>query len=145
MQTKSECLFCEIIKDETNLIYQDQNTAAFLDAFPVSKGHILVVPKNHADTWIQTSETDISTTNITAQKIAKKLLKIFPNEIKGFNILINNGREANQMIFHFHIHVIPKFSPTQGLQIKHTRDENEIRNLIQTRKILQDSLNKEED
>lgn len=144
MQKKIECLFCEIIKDEKNLIYQDEKTAAFLDTFPVSKGHILVVPKDHSDTWIETSETNISATSITAQKIAKKLLKIFPNQIKGFNILINNGRDANQMIFHFHIHIIPKISANQGLQIKHTRDDEEIRNLMQTRKILQDSLNKKD-
>ncbi|MGL5268490.1 MAG: HIT family protein [Spiroplasma sp.] len=144
MQTKSDCLFCEIIKEEKDLIYQDENTVAFLDIFPVSKGHILIVPKNHADTWIETSEADISATNITAQKIAKQLLKFFPNQIKGFNILINNGREANQMVFHFHIHVIPKIDDDKGLQIKHSIDKKEKENLEQTRKLLQATLNKKD-
>lgn len=144
MQTKADCLFCQIIKDNKDLIYQDENTAAFLDIFPVEKAHILVVPKSHSDTWIETSETDISATNITAQRIAKKLLTIFPNQIKGFNIIVNNGREANQMVFHFHIHVIPKFNVNQGFQIQHIKNENAIKNLAETRKLLQENLKRKE-
>lgn len=140
MQEKADCLFCKIIKDETDLIYQDEMTAAFLDIFPVEKAHILVVPKNHSDTWLETSETNISAVNITAQKIAKKLLTIFPNQIKGFNIIVNNGREANQMVFHFHIHVIPKFNTNQGFQIKNIKNEYEIEHLSETRKLLQEKL-----
>lgn len=144
MQEKTDCLFCQIIKNGSDLIYQDENTAAFLDIFPVEKAHILVVPKIHSDTWIETHESNISATNITAQRIAKKLLKIFPNQIKGFNIIVNNGREANQMVFHFHIHVIPKFESSQGFQIKHTKNETEMKNLSQTRKLLKENLNRKE-
>lgn len=144
MQEKADCLFCKIIKENKDLIYQDENTAAFLDIFPVEKAHILVVPKNHSDTWIETSEEDISATNISAHRIAKKLLTIFPNQIKGFNIIINNGREANQMVFHFHIHVIPKFNVDQGFQIKHVKNQYEIQHLEETRKLLQENLNRKE-
>lgn len=141
IQEKTDCLFCQIIRDGKDLIYQDENTAAFLDIFPLEKGHILVVPKVHSDTWIETSEANISAVNITAQQIAKKLLKIFPNQIKGFNTIINNGKEANQMIFHFHVHVIPKFHENKGFQVKHIVNENEIENLNQTRKLLREKLN----
>lgn len=144
MKEKADCLFCQIIKEGRDLIYQDENTAAFLDIFPVEKAHILVVPKNHSDTWLTASEEDISATNITAQRIAKKLLTIFPNQIKGFNIIVNNGREANQMVFHFHIHVIPKFNVEQGFQIKHVRNEQAMQQLPETRKLLQENLNRKE-
>lgn len=144
MKEKADCLFCQIIKEGRDLIYQDENTAAFLDIFPVEKAHILVVPKNHSDTWLTASEADISATNITAQRIAKKLLTIFPNQIKGFNIIVNNGREANQMVFHFHIHVIPKFNVEQGFQTKHVRNEQAIKQLPETRKLLQENLNRKE-
>lgn len=144
MKEKADCLFCQIIKDGRDLIYQDEKTAAFLDIFPVEKAHILVVPKNHSDTWLAASEEDISATNITAQRIAKKLLTIFPNQIKGFNIIVNNGREANQMVFHFHIHVIPKFNVDQGFQIKHVRNEQAIQQLAETRRLLQENLNRKE-
>lgn len=144
MKEKDDCLFCQIIKKGQDLIYQDETTAAFLDIFPVEKAHILVVPKNHSDTWLAASEEDISATNITAQRIAKKLLTIFPNQIKGFNIVVNNGREANQMVFHFHIHVIPKFNVDQGFQIKHVHNEQAMQQLAQTRKLLQENLNRKE-
>lgn len=144
MQEKLDCLFCQIIKNGTDLIYQDENTAAFLDISPVEKAHILVVPKNHSDTWIETNETDLSATNITAQKIAKKLLKIFPNQIKGFNVIVNNGKSAGQMIFHFHIHVIPKFNINQGFQTKHIANENEVKKINETRKLLKESLSRKD-
>lgn len=140
MQEKADCLFCQIIKEGKDLIYQEENTAAFLDIFPVEKAHILVVPKNHSDTWIETSEADVCATSITAQRIAKKLLAIYPNQIKGFNIIINNGKAANQMVFHFHIHVIPKFNDDQGLQMKHIKNEAEMKQLAETRKLLQEKL-----
>ena len=144
MEEKTDCCFCEIIKNGKDLIYQDENTAAFLDISPIAKAHILVVPKVHSDTWITTDEANISATNITAQRIAKKLLTIFPNKIKGFNLIINNGKEANQMVFHFHIHVIPKFNANQGLQIKHKINENAKSELANIRKILQEKLTRKE-
>ncbi|MDQ7983203.1 MAG: HIT family protein [Spiroplasma sp.] len=141
MLEKPDCLFCQIIKDKENLIYQDKNTAAFLDIFPVEKAHILVVPKKHSDTWLATDEGDLIATNITAQKLAKKLLKVFPNKIQGFNIVINNGKIANQVVFHFHIHVIPKFNANQGFEIIHKENDAEMKELEITRKILKENLN----
>ncbi len=144
MLEKPDCLFCQIIKEQKNLIYQDKFTAAFLDIFPVEKAHILVVPKKHSDTWLETDKADLIATNVTAQKLAKKLLNIFPNKIQGFNIVINNGKIASQMVFHFHIHVIPKFNANQGFEIIHKRNENEMKQLEMTRKILKENLNERE-
>ncbi len=137
---KDNCLFCKIIKENKDLIYQDQDTAAFLDIFPIEKGHILVVPKKHYNTWLETSPNDIAASNITVQKIAKNLLKIFPNQIKGFNIITNNGKEAHQMIFHYHIHLIPKFNVNQGFKVLHETNIQARDSLNETRTLLQEKL-----
>lgn len=140
MQEKKDCLFCQIINKGVDLIYQDENTAAFLDIKPVEKAHILVVPKIHSNTWIETSEENIKFVNVTAWKLAHKLLDIFPGTIKGFNIITNNGKEASQTVFHFHIHIIPKFEAHKGFQIKQEISENEVVCLSETRKLLQEKL-----
>lgn len=137
---KANCLFCKIIKEKKDLIYEDHDTAAFLDIYPVEKGHILVVPKKHYDTWLETSPNDICATNLTAQKIAKQLLEIFPNEIKGFNIITNNGKEAHQMIFHYHLHLIPKLNANQGFKVVHETNTKAQENLEATKTLLQEKL-----
>lgn len=136
----NDCLFCKIVKENKDLIYQNQNIAAFLDIFPIEKGHILIVPKKHYDTWIETSPDDIAATNIATQEIAKKLLTIFPDEIKGFNIIINNGKEAHQMIFHYHVHLIPKFDINKGFKVLHQISPDAKNTLNELRSLLQKNL-----
>lgn len=106
---QSDCVFCKIIKGEipATTIYEDDDFKAFLDISPASKGHTVIIPKKHiADIF----EMDDS----TSQKIFKvvtKISKAMKEELNfdGLNILQNNGQAAGQTVFHFHIHLIPRY------------------------------------
>lgn len=104
-----DCLFCKIASKEipANIVYEDEKTLAFLDINPINYGHTLVIPKEHstnifdiqADAWAATTET--------ARKLATTIRNV--TEADGVNININNGGAAGQMIFHPHIHIIPRY------------------------------------
>jgi len=103
-----DCIFCKISKGEIpcDKIYEDEISLAFLDINPVNLGHALVIPKEHFQNIYDLPE------NIAAHliKIAKKIgiaLKKIGSD--GTNITTNNGEAAGQIIFHSHIHVIPRF------------------------------------
>lgn len=103
------CIFCKIIAGEipSNTIYEDDDFKVILDVSPASKGHALILPKNHvAD--IFTIDEDIAA---KAMKLAKKLATHMKEVLHcdGFNILQNNGEVAGQTVFHFHMHLIPRY------------------------------------
>lgn len=129
------CIFCIIIKDTNNLIFEDANTAAFMDINPITNGHILVIPKQHFATFIDTPPKLVGDVNITTHKIAKLLIKIIP-DIKGFNILTNNGKVAFQEVFHYHVHIIPKYIREKGFLINKTKENVTINDIDNIKKIL---------
>ncbi|BET37745.1 HIT domain-containing protein [Spiroplasma ixodetis] len=137
--TNKACIFCTIIKDKNNLIFEDTNTAAFMDINPVTKGHILVIPKQHFETFIDTTPKIVSDVSITNHKIANLLIKTIP-EIKGFNILTNNGSEAFQEVFHYHVHIIPKYIREKGFLINRTKENVTIDDINNLKKILKSQL-----
>jgi len=104
-----DCLFCKIINGEvpSEKIYEDEHSFAFLDINPVNPGHTLLAPKEHSRNILDISEKSLG--NITP------LLKKISNAVKegvgadGINIHINNEPLAGQVIFHTHIHIIPRF------------------------------------
>ena len=103
------CIFCKIIAGEipSNTIYEDDDFKVILDVSPASKGHALILPKNHvAD--IFTIDEDVAA---KAMKLAKKLATHMKEVLHcdGFNILQNNGEVAGQTVFHFHMHLIPRY------------------------------------
>ena len=103
------CIFCKIIGGEipSNTIYEDDEFKVILDASPASKGHALILPKEHyADIY----EIDEKTAG-HAMQLAKKLAKHMTDVLKcdGFNIVQNNGECAGQTVFHFHMHLIPRY------------------------------------
>lgn len=103
------CIFCKIIAGEipANTIYEDDDFKVILDVSPASKGHALILPKNHvAD--IFTIDEDVAA---KAMKLAKKLATHMKEVLHcdGFNILQNNGEVAGQTVFHFHMHLIPRY------------------------------------
>ena len=105
---KISCIFCKIINNElpSLKIYEDKTVLAFLDINPINIGHTLVVPKKHFRNIYDLPEE--ITTHVT--KIAKKISIAFKKiGTDGTNISINNEKAAGQIIFHFHIHVIPRF------------------------------------
>ena len=115
------CIFCQIIKEEKHgfKIYED----AFLDLYPVSDGHTLIVPKNHTTDAFTCSPEDAQAVAVAAQKVGRILQeKLHP---KGFNLISNNGAMAYQMVMHYHMHVIPKYEAAYGYLISKDTSQNQ--------------------
>jgi len=113
-----ECVFCDIVKGKLNAykVYESENYLAFLDINPRSKGHTLVIPKEHYSSILELPEEKIyglfNTVKIVAEKIVKNL------NARGINICINNGKEAGQVIPHLHVHIIPRYGDDKGEAIE---------------------------
>lgn len=105
----NDCLFCQIIKGEisSQIIYEDELTYAFLDITPVNSGHTLVVPKKHSVNILDTEEKDICALASVVKKIAPKIIKAVG--AAAFNLAVNNGSDAGQVVPHLHFHIMPRF------------------------------------
>lgn len=105
----ADCIFCKIVNNQTPCykIYEDNSTLAFLDAYPVYKGHSLVIPKKHYENLNEITEEDLT----AVVKTAKKVANLLKDKLKcdGVNLVQSNGRAASQIVMHFHIHVVPRF------------------------------------
>ena len=123
-----DCIFCKIIdgKIPAAKVYEDSRVISFLDIMPANKGHCLVVPKKHAQTLIEMGDNDLTAMIRAAKKVASALSLSFGNA--GFNLVINNGKEAGQIVNHAHLHLIPRFQKDR-LRIKWSHlkyDDGEI-------------------
>ncbi len=103
------CIFCKIIAGEipSTTIYEDEDFQVILDINPASKGHALILPKGHYANIYQLPE-DLAA---KAMKLAKKLAEHMTDKLQcdGFNLVQNNGEVAGQTVFHFHLHLIPRY------------------------------------
>lgn len=117
----TDCIFCKIIKGEIpcEKVYENDKIFAFLDIKPISKGHTLVVPKDHYLDIFDTPEDVLSDLLVKAKKVAKAVMNA--TKADGINIGMNNKPAAGQVIFHTHLHIIPRFS-NDGL--KHWPNRN---------------------
>ena len=112
-----DCIFCKIVdgKIPSAKVYEDAKVIGFLDIMPANKGHCLIVPKKHPQTLMEMDEDDLIVVIKTAKKVAKALSLSLGNG--SFNIVMNNGKEAGQLVNHAHIHIIPRFQKDR-LRIK---------------------------
>jgi len=103
-----DCIFCKIIAGEIPCfkLYESDDTLAFMDINPANEGHALVIPKAHSTDVHTVSDAAISSTVITAKKIAAAIEKTLSPD--GMNLLQCNGRAAAQSVLHFHMHVLPR-------------------------------------
>lgn len=110
-----DCLFCKIIAGEipATKVYEDEHTLAFLDIHPTNIGHTLVVPKEHHEN-IYTIPDELDGPIFSTVKKIAIAVKAAVNA-DGVNIIMNNDRAAGQLIFHAHIHVVPRF-PGDGFE-----------------------------
>lgn len=106
---KDDCIFCKIANGEipSTTIYEDDYHRVFFDIAPASKGHCLIVPKDHYDNIFDLSEEAAGRLFGLATKVASSLKKEVNCE--GMNIVQNNGEIAGQTVFHFHMHLIPRY------------------------------------
>ena len=105
----ADCIFCKIIAGEipSYTIYEDEDFKVFLDINPASKGHALIVPKVHYANLYDIDEEVVAKAMKLAKKLAIHMTDILGCE--GFNILQNNNETAGQTVFHFHMHLIPRY------------------------------------
>ena len=106
---KDDCIFCKLANGDipTRMIYEDDNFAVFMDMSPAAKGHSLVVPKEHYANIYEMPAELVGEAMKVAQKMAIKLTEALHAD--GFNIVQNNGEVAGQTVFHFHMHLIPRY------------------------------------
>lgn len=118
---KDDCIFCKIIKGDipSFCLYEDDSFKVILDIEPSSKGHGLIIPKNHADNLFMLNDDDASKALITAKKVSSVMMELL--ECDGINILQNNGESAGQTVNHFHIHIIPRYK-NDSINIKWKHD-----------------------
>lgn len=110
----SNCVFCKIIKGDIkpHTVFEDEKTLAFLDANPLAKGHILIVPKIHVS---KLEKLDGNTAEAFFRTIYKLIAPIQESVgAQATNIAINNGKESGQEIPHVHAHIIPRFKGDKG-------------------------------
>lgn len=103
------CIFCKLANGDipTATVYEDEYLRAIMDAAPANKGHIIILPKSHAADIYELNDEYVSRAFVLAKKLAVALKKL--TGCDGVNILQNNGGAAGQTVFHFHVHVIPRF------------------------------------
>jgi histidine triad (HIT) family protein len=105
-----DCLFCKIIAGElpSQKLDEDETTYSFMDINPATRGHALVIPKAHAKNLLEIGPDDLSAVALAAQKLAKRMPERLGAD--GVNLINACGSAAWQTVFHFHIHVIPRYA-----------------------------------
>lgn len=104
-----DCIFCKVIAGEIpgEVVDSDDRTVTVMDINPATRGHVVVIPREHAEDLLAVSDEDLSATMAAVRRITERMRETIKPD--GFNVLNNLGRAAWQSIFHFHIHVIPRY------------------------------------
>jgi histidine triad (HIT) family protein len=103
------CLFCKIVARDlpSDIVQEDERTIAFMDINPATRGHALVIPRRHAENLLEIEADDLAATALAAQRLAKRVWERLQPD--GLNLLNSCGPAAWQTVFHFHVHVIPRY------------------------------------
>lgn len=105
----TDCIFCKIIAGEipSNTIYEDEEFKVILDVNPATKGHALILPKTHYKDLYEIDEDAAARVMKLAKRLATHMTEVL--KCDGFNLLQNNHEVAGQTVFHFHMHLIPRY------------------------------------
>ena len=105
----NNCIFCKLANGEipTATLYEDEDFRVILDANPASKGHALIIPKEHYANLYELEESLAGKAMILAKKMVAKMTDVLCCD--GYNLVQNNGECAGQTVFHFHLHLIPRY------------------------------------
>ena len=126
MKFDANCIFCKIVAGQVpcTKLYEDEDVLASLDVNPVTYGHTLVISKEHYSTFLSTPKAIMNKVMNVAQRIGQ--VQIEQLGAKGVNILINSYEAAGQVVPHFHVHVIPRYTAKDGfrLEFKELKDVN---------------------
>ena len=128
---KDDCIFCKLANGvfETNTLYEDEQFRVIFDASPATKGHVLILPKEHYANVFEMLEGLVGDAYKLAKKIASALKEVTGCE--GLNVLQNNGEVAGQTVFHYHIHIIPRYEKGEMIQWNPGElDEEDVKKII---------------
>ena len=105
-----DCLFCRIVAGElpSERVDEDERTIAFMDINPATRGHALVIPRRHARDLLEIEADDLTATILAAQRLARRIKERLGSD--GINLINSCGSAAWQTVFHFHVHVIPRYA-----------------------------------
>jgi histidine triad (HIT) family protein len=124
----ADCLFCGIVAGTipSETIDSDERTVAFMDINPATAGHALVVPRRHSADLLEIGEDDLAATALAAQRLARRMKDVLGAD--GINLINACGAAAWQTVFHFHIHVVPRYEgdPLKLPWVPEAGDSNEI-------------------
>ena len=134
-----DCIFCKIVNGEIPCyrVYEDEFVLAFLDINPVSAGHTLVIPKKHYENIYDISEEDLICVTMVTKNLAKKYKQLF--EADGITIHQANEKAGGQIIFHYHMHIVPRYS-NDGLKLWFHRDSDKKIDLEKTYKKIKENI-----
>jgi histidine triad (HIT) family protein len=104
-----DCLFCRIVAGElpAQILSQDERTVAFMDINPATRGHALVIPRQHVQDLLEVPAQDLTATMLAAQRLAQRMVDRLGAD--GINLINSCRAPAWQTVFHFHVHVIPRY------------------------------------
>ena len=126
---KNDCIFCAIAEGESPSfkVYEDDEVLAYLDINPFTKGHTLVIPKQHRTGLLDAEDSLLASVLPKVKKVAAHLKSALPCD--GFNILQNNGESAGQTVRHIHFHIIPRYAGEPLVFESHKGDMDELKAL----------------
>ena len=126
------CIFCEIIagRKGAHVIYEDNEHIAIMDKYPIQMGHSLVIPRDHHERILDMPTASISSLFSKVPLVARAILQVTGAD--GFHIGQNNGKAANQIIPHVHVHIIPRYEKMDNPWKKRTiASDDELKKLSQ--------------
>ena len=105
-----DCVFCKIVRKElpAEVLYEDEHVLAILDINPIHYGHTLIIPKVHSIDFLALPEDAYPSVMTAAKKVTSALVTGL--QLEGYNLFTNNGRIAGQSVFHFHLHITPRYA-----------------------------------
>lgn len=136
---ENNCIFCKIIKGEipSTCIYEDQDFKVILDISPAARGHALILSREHYANLYELPEDLAAKTMVLAKRIASHMTEKL--QCDGFNLVQNNGEVAGQTVFHFHLHLIPRYKDGDNRDLltwnKLSYQDGEVAQLAQLLKI----------
>lgn len=133
------CIFCAIAAGAApaRIVHDDERTLAFMDLFPLTRGHTLVIPKAHCDSLIDADPDDAAAVMRTAQRVAQAAMRAYSPD--GLNLLQTNGAAAMQTVFHLHVHVLPRYVD-DGFRVEFSRHRGTEDELEQSASLLRGAL-----
>ena len=136
MLKDEDCIFCQIAdkKIPSQILFENDTNLAFLDIFPISNGHTIVIPKNHYKNLEDIPSGELTDLFKVVKKLSNKIYEKL--KIDGYNILQNNFSAAGQIIKHFHVHIIPRRRGDGKFQLLIPREQSKEEELKKTLKTI---------